>query len=70
MLLFGAGLYSEKTKGRGGGAIIALGFEYVQVTVGTTLHTMGMVGGDDYGENGWDIGKIFEAALGWPLEVI
>jgi hypothetical protein len=43
--LFCSGLYWGKTNGRGGGAIITLGFECVQMTVGTRLHTGGMVEG-------------------------
>ena len=49
--LFGSGLYSGKTKGRGGGAIITAGFECVQMTDGRRLHTAGLAEGDDHSES-------------------
>jgi hypothetical protein len=48
VLLDGSGFYSEMIEGRGRGAIITLGFECFQMTVGTQLHTVGMKRGDDH----------------------
>ena len=41
-------VYSKKSNGRGGGAIITAGFKCVQMTVGTRLHTTRMRRGDDH----------------------
>lgn len=48
LLLFGAGLCGYERNDRGGGAIMTLKFECVQVPAGTRLHTTGMGRGDDH----------------------